>query len=560
MVFVVGCQRTGTTLIGNLLGAHPNAFLIDEPDGLYPWIEAFFEGNDADQAASLFTDCCREARKKYVEPDSRCDAAGVMSPDVTHLVLKAPNLTYVASRIATRFPGAKCVFSYRDVRDVVVSMGKLGWIPMVENQLRRIRSHPEVVDRFRESVNALENPLTGLHVARAHVAVVKTELRDTFHRPGLDTLEVAYENLVQEPEGWRKRLLAHVQLPFDPAQADHTRVLGGWGPGLTHRKSKVRTSSIGRWKQQLSETEEKAIWAVAGPMMLRLEYERNPDYSMLGSRWRSLESKSKFQPVVAIGRGGSGTRLLSELLQSLGVFLGNDINVSGDSLEWVGTIYKLALDRTRGRGSQPSKHGSRGLQDTAAQVLSDGDWSGEQPWGWKLPETILVLPDILEAFPGAKFIHLVRHPIDSALRRTHMTSRLNNRVGKAVLEAAYEAIGWDRDRVRTDPDYLRNAVTWRYQVENAMKFGRDGPGAGQYLEIRFEDLCEDPGRSGQAIADFLGIPFAKNGVSIDVDRRRVKHCRPPDPRADEVWKLCGDIAASLGYEWENERVGDGQIS
>lgn len=36
VVAIVGCQRSGTTLTGQIVGAHPQAFLVDEFDGLYP--------------------------------------------------------------------------------------------------------------------------------------------------------------------------------------------------------------------------------------------------------------------------------------------------------------------------------------------------------------------------------------------------------------------------------------------------------------------------------------------------------------------------------------------
>ena len=35
ITIVTGCQRSGTTLTGQILGAHPSAFLIDETDELY---------------------------------------------------------------------------------------------------------------------------------------------------------------------------------------------------------------------------------------------------------------------------------------------------------------------------------------------------------------------------------------------------------------------------------------------------------------------------------------------------------------------------------------------
>lgn len=37
IVVIAGCQRSGTTLVGQVLGAHPKAILIDETDGLYDW-------------------------------------------------------------------------------------------------------------------------------------------------------------------------------------------------------------------------------------------------------------------------------------------------------------------------------------------------------------------------------------------------------------------------------------------------------------------------------------------------------------------------------------------
>ena len=61
-------------------------------------------------------------------------------------------------------------------------------------------------------------------------------------------------------------------------------------------------------------------------------------------------------PVVLLGRGGSGTRVLSQIAQQMGIFLGNDINVSGDSVEWVGPIYDLAVATCTGDKPDPDWH------------------------------------------------------------------------------------------------------------------------------------------------------------------------------------------------------------
>ncbi len=51
-------------------------------------------------------------------------------------------------------------------------------------------------------------------------------------------------------------------------------------------------------------------------------------------------------PVILLGRGGSGTRLLSGMALLNGVFLGSTLNASQDLVEWLEVRYPLALEAT----------------------------------------------------------------------------------------------------------------------------------------------------------------------------------------------------------------------
>ena len=93
-------------------------------------------------------------------------------------------------------------------------------------------------------------------------------------------------------------------------------------------------------------------------------------------------------PVVLLGRGGSGTRVLSQIAQQMGIFLGNDINVSGDSVEWVRPIYDLSVATCT--GGTPDPDWPRRLRDHASDILKTSGWESPRPWGWKLPETMLI--------------------------------------------------------------------------------------------------------------------------------------------------------------------------
>jgi len=249
-------------------------------------------------------------------------------------------------------------------------------------------------------------------------------------------------------------------------------------------------------------------------------------------------------PIILTGRGGSGTRLLSDIVGYSGVFLGNDLNKSSDSVEWVDLIYKIAIE-TVGQGGAAPTNWSDQLQQRAQNILTKAQ-ADLGAWGLKLPETILILPQLLQAFPHAKIVHLVRHPVDSSLRRTHMTSRMNNPIGRAVLSAAYSCLGRSIDDIRCDEDYLRNAITWDYQLRQAMDFAQTDLPKDQYLEVRYEDICADPQGSADAIQKFLGFQAVKINLP-NIDTARTGDYASDDPRIAKVWDICGETAQRLGY-------------
>lgn len=249
-------------------------------------------------------------------------------------------------------------------------------------------------------------------------------------------------------------------------------------------------------------------------------------------------------PAILLGRGGSGTRLLSQLATGSGLFLGNSLNYQGDSLEWVELIYRMVRE-TRGGANESTVADYRTeLRENARRVLTTrSDLVG---WGLKLPETMVVLPALLAAFPRAKIVHLVRHPVSSSLRRTHMASRLDNEVGKAVLPAAYAAVGRSLDLLRTDDSWIHNALTWRYQVEKVLG-ELSYLEADRQLQLKYEEICADPETPLSRLQRHLGLDPRPLPPGFKIDADRTGTWEPDDPRAPIVWSFCGEIAARLGY-------------
>ncbi len=275
--------------------------------------------------------------------------------------------------------------------------------------------------------------------------------------------------------------------------------------------------------------------------------EANTEYEPSSDSHCSLEMD---EPLILLGRGGSGTRLLSGLASSCGAFLGNTLNISGDSMECVADIYDLAIESTTFGGDVASSRDAYWrdrLRETAGQILARAASPPGAVWGWKLPETMLALPQVLRAFPRARIIHLVRHPLTSALRRTHMTSRMDNPIGRAVLPAAYRSCGLDPDNIEADETYLHNAATWSYQIGNAWRALDESRLAKRVLQVRYEEACANPSVLQGEIAKFLGTEPPTTSEAPAIDWTRVNRVDHEDEKVERIWSICKATAALVGY-------------
>lgn len=258
-------------------------------------------------------------------------------------------------------------------------------------------------------------------------------------------------------------------------------------------------------------------------------------------------SKLIDSPIILTGRGGSGTRLLSCLIQDIGIFLGNDINETEDSVEWVSSIYNLVINDIRISNNRFSLHNINELRSTASHILSTKR-KGIKAWGLKLPETMLCLPELLKSFPDAKIIHLIRHPVTLSLRRSHMTSRLGNKIGEAVLSRAYKFNGIDFSKASSASDTINNAISWNYQLNQVHEFAKNKLNKNNYIEVRYEDICSNPLVVRSKLNSFLNFEGAdKDQSCLDIDFARMKKFDSEDKDIQRVWEICKEIAIKLGY-------------
>jgi hypothetical protein len=113
------------------------------------------------------------------------------------------------------------------------------------------------------------------------------------------------------------------------------------------------------------------------------------------------------------------------------------------------------------------------------------------PFGWKYPGMFLFLPELLEAFPRARYIHVLRHPLDVAW---------SSNTGGVRLWAPIAGI--DPAEIDERPENAQLAW-WLYSTRMALAAGRDL--RDRFMLVRLEQLVERPRAVARRLAAFAGL-------------------------------------------------------
>jgi len=250
-------------------------------------------------------------------------------------------------------------------------------------------------------------------------------------------------------------------------------------------------------------------------------------------------------PIVLLSKGGGGSRLLAALAEDAGVCLGHSVNISGDCLDLVMAVYKSVIEKYKCPALWQRDLIVPQLRLAAAQMLQRLTARQRGLWGFKLPETLFLLPEIAEAFPNARFLQMFRNPFASALRRTHMTARLDNEIGRLTLPLAYRAAGQPLADILGDATALHMAYTTAHQLRLGLDFSRNLPGD-RYFECHFEDLLNDPEQEVRQLCKWLGTPAVSMKLAASIDRDRADQVAPIE--FSDLTARIGAILEPLSHE------------
>ncbi len=198
--------------------------------------------------------------------------------------------------------------------------------------------------------------------------------------------------------------------------------------------------------------------------------------------------------------GGSGTRLMCQLLSGAGVAMATPVNEAGDAVEWppYDILWNERLIRNFGKKRllNNAYHAFEVLLDKRRGALG---LSGRV--GWKVPGTFHWLAELAEFYPGFQYVHLIRNGLDMAYSG-NQSQALNwaERIG-VKLEL-------DADRRVTPASMF---AYWLSANEQALDSGAQFLPGRMHL-VRYEALCEEPIEEIAKLMKFLGIQLSAAAI------------------------------------------------
>jgi hypothetical protein len=290
-LFVVGCPRSGTTLLQRMLDANPFLAVSNDPHFI-PFAPGVGDGLDPPVTPELvdwLLSYRTFARLGLDEPTVRAAAASARTYRQFVSALydafahergkrlageKTPRYVRYLPLLHALFPGARVVHIVRDGRDVALST--LDWArpDRGPGRFRLWQEHPLAVCALSW---------------RWHVT---TGMRDGATLGGLYS-EVRYEDLVSKPERTLRRLTARLRLPFAGEMLAFHVGRQRHEPGLSAKDAWLPpTPGLRDWRVALAPADLELFEALAGDLLARLGYERacdavSPAVASLASEYRA---------------------------------------------------------------------------------------------------------------------------------------------------------------------------------------------------------------------------------------------------------------------------------
>jgi hypothetical protein len=290
--FVVGCGRSGTTLVRAMLDAHPAIAVPDEsyfpawfgrhreryerPEGFA--LEVFLADLTAHESFARWGLDAAEVRAALAQAAPTTFADAVRAYYLTYARAhakpryadKTPIFALHINLLAGIFPEAVFVHIVRDVRAVVLSRVEAAWgTKRIEFEALQWKSH--------------------IARARAQGRALPADRYREFH----------YEQLLDDPEAVARSLCSFARLDFDPVMLRYHEHALPMVAAMTHPEEhrnllRPPTKGLRDWRQELTTDQVQLVEQLTGTTMESFGYTREAPTPRAGIRVRALEARARY--------------------------------------------------------------------------------------------------------------------------------------------------------------------------------------------------------------------------------------------------------------------------
>ncbi|MEM7336938.1 MAG: sulfotransferase [Chloroflexota bacterium] len=249
-IFIGGCSRSGTTLLGAMIGSHPDIICSPESQFKSDFLRRLWPQTDNLDTNAILNSLTKHWRFKLWElPESIEELASLTTEDSFASILNSLSLAYAkrhgkpnptawvdhtpenisyARSLLDIFPNAKFIHIIRDGRAVAASILPLDWGP-----------------------NSI------IKAARWWMRMTSFGLAAEADLGADRIMQVRYESLVLDPEPTIQQICQFLEIDYDESMLD---AVGFIPPSYTNRQHKLvglkpKPSMATRWQERLTQRE-----------------------------------------------------------------------------------------------------------------------------------------------------------------------------------------------------------------------------------------------------------------------------------------------------------------
>ena len=242
---VLGCQRSGTTLLGMALEAHSSIEIIEENNSVFH-------------------------RQGEITKELNLDAIIEYERTQSCLVgYKAPRESYRSLRLLEDLPGTLYIWIRRDLLQVVASMLSLrlrgaSWADTFAQReiAKYIKVTPDdqkIISIFKRALARKSQRKRALELGTLCWLVKRRSEDLLFSKAPESSHLINYNDLVGDSEISLRNILSFLGVEWESNVINHPKFISGHRPGMSSADSPINNKSIDKWRNVLAATDVEII-------------------------------------------------------------------------------------------------------------------------------------------------------------------------------------------------------------------------------------------------------------------------------------------------------------